>query len=177
LRIRPLTAEDLVNLPTRFQRNVLSTTLFAPNQVTVLGEKKQTFTFDHVFGPESSQRDIYDRCIKSMVDKFLEGFNVTILAYGQTSSGKTHTMGTADSLSSLPESRGIIPRSMATLFSYINSAQYKNRKFTMKVSFVEIYNEDLIDLLAECDDECKPQVLIREDSKGNIIWSGLQEIK
>ncbi|CAG8522752.1 8877_t:CDS:10 [Gigaspora rosea] len=178
LRIRPLTAEDLVNLPTRFQRNVLTTTLFAPNQVTVLqGEKKQTFTFDHVFGPESSQKDIYDRCIKSMVDKFLEGFNVTILAYGQTSSGKTHTMGTADNLTSPQESRGIIPRSMATLFSCINSAQYKNRKFTMKVSFVEIYNEDLIDLLAEGDDECKPQVLIREDSKGNIIWSGLQEIK
>ncbi|CAG8517269.1 19698_t:CDS:2 [Gigaspora margarita] len=178
LRIRPLTAEDLVNLPTRFQRNVLNTTLFAPNQVTVLqGEKKQTFTFDHVFGPDSSQKDIYDRCIKSMVDKFLEGFNVTILAYGQTSSGKTHTMGTADNLTSPQESRGIIPRSMATLFSYINSAQYKNRKFTMKVSFVEIYNEDLIDLLAEGDDECKPQVLIREDSKGNIIWSGLQEIK
>ncbi|CAG8558581.1 15910_t:CDS:2, partial [Racocetra fulgida] len=158
----PLTAEDLVNLPTRFQRNVLSTTLFAPNQVTVLGEKKQTFTFDHVFGPDSTQKDIYDRCIKT---------------YGQTSSGKTHTMGTADSSSSPPDSRGIIPRSLATLFSYINSAQYKNRKFTMKVSFVEIYNEDLIDLLAEGDDECKPQVLIREDSKGNIIWSGLQEIK
>ncbi|RIB11145.1 P-loop containing nucleoside triphosphate hydrolase protein, partial [Gigaspora rosea] len=86
-------------------------------------------------------------------------------------------MGTADNLTSPQESRGIIPRSMATLFSCINSAQYKNRKFTMKVSFVEIYNEDLIDLLAEGDDECKPQVLIREDSKGNIIWSGLQEIK
>ncbi|CAG8700627.1 11331_t:CDS:2, partial [Scutellospora calospora] len=132
LRIRPLTAEDLVNLPSRFQRNVLSTTLFAPNQVTVQTEKKQTFTFDHVFGPDSTQKDIYDRCIKSMVDKFLEGFNVTILAYGQTSSGKTHTMGTADSLSSPQETRGIIPRAMATLFSYINSAQYKNRKFTMK---------------------------------------------
>ncbi|CAJ0750488.1 11441_t:CDS:2, partial [Entrophospora sp. SA101] len=55
---------------------------------------------------------------------------------------------------------------------------YKNRKCTVKVSFVELYNEDLIDLLSEENDgENKPQLMIREDSKGNIIWSGLQEIK
>ncbi|CAG8557098.1 10197_t:CDS:2, partial [Acaulospora colombiana] len=177
LRIRPLTADDLVNLPSRFQRNILSTTPFAPNQVTVQAEKKQTYTFDHVFGPEAIQKDIYDRSVKNMVDKFLEGFNVTILAYGQTSSGKTYTMGTSDNTSSPPDERGIIPRSMTTLFSYINSAQYKNRKCSMKVSFVEIYNEDLIDLLADKEEESRPQVTIREDSKGNIIWSGLREVK
>ncbi|CAG8455777.1 7014_t:CDS:2 [Funneliformis mosseae] len=86
-------------------------------------------------------------------------------------------MGTSDNVSSDPESRGIIPRALYTLFSYINSTQFKSRKITIKVSFIEIYNEDLIDLLAEGDDENKPQVMIREDSKGNIIWSGLQEIK
>ena len=47
----------------------------------------------------------------------------------------------------------------------------------MKVSFVEIYNEDLNDLLVEGDEENRPQLIIREDSKGNIIWSGLQEVK
>ncbi|CAG8554395.1 7724_t:CDS:2 [Dentiscutata erythropus] len=177
LRIKPLTADDLVNLPSRFQRNVLSTTEFAPNQVIVHGEKKQTWTFDKVFGPESSQKDIYEQTVKSMVDKFLEGFNVTILAYGQTSSGKTYTMGTSNEYSQLSETKGIIPRSMATLFSYVNSTQFKSRKFVIKVSFVEIYNEDLIDLLAEGDYESRPSVTIREDSKGNMIWSGLQEIK
>nr|CAG8455431.1 776_t:CDS:2 [Entrophospora candida] len=178
LRIRPLTAEDMVNLPSRFQKNVLSTSRFAPNQVTVLGEKKQSFTFDYVFGADASQKDLYDVAVKNMVDKFLEGFNVTVLAYGQTSSGKTHTMGTADDSTKSSEEKGIIPRAISTLFSYINSAQYKNRKCTMKVSFVELYNEDLIDLLSEEEDlESKPQLMIREDSKGNIIWSGLQEIK
>ncbi|CAI2161616.1 2010_t:CDS:2 [Funneliformis geosporum] len=177
LRIRPLTQEDLITLPSRFQRNVISTSPFTPNQVIVHGDKKQSFSFDHVFGPESLQKEIYDRAIRNMVDKFLEGFNVTILAYGQTSSGKTHTMGTADNVASDQESRGIIPRALYTLFSYINSTQFKSRKITIKVSFIEIYNEDLIDLLAEGDDENKPQVMIREDSKGNIIWSGLQEIK
>ncbi|CAG8716722.1 714_t:CDS:2, partial [Racocetra persica] len=177
LRIKPLTTDDLANLPSRFQKNVLSTTQFAPNQVMVHGEKKQSWTFDKVFGPEASQKDIYDQIVKNMVDKFLEGFNVTILAYGQTSSGKTYTMGTSNEYSQLPESKGIIPRSMATLFSYVNSTQYKSRKFVIKVSFVEIYNEDLIDLLAEGDYESRPSVTIREDSKGNVIWSGLQEIK
>ncbi|CAG8432689.1 5671_t:CDS:2 [Diversispora eburnea] len=177
LRIRPLTAEDLIKLPSRFQKNILSLSPFSPNQVTVQAEKKLNFTFDHVFGTETAQKEIYEHSIKDVVDKFLEGFNVTILAYGQTSSGKTHTMGTSDNLSLPAESRGIIPRSLETLFTYINSAQYKNRKYVMKVSFVEIYNEDLIDLLAEGDEENRPQVTIREGAKGNIIWSGLQEIK
>ncbi|CAG8441188.1 13239_t:CDS:2 [Acaulospora morrowiae] len=177
LRIRPLTADDLVTLPSRFQRQILSTNPFTPNQVVVQAERKQNYTFDHVFGPEASQKEIYDRSVKHMVDKFLEGFNVTILAYGQTSSGKTYTMGTSDNSSLSADEKGIIPRSMTTLFSYINSAQYKNRKCTMKVSFVEIYNEDLIDLLADKEEESRPQVMIREDSKGNIIWSGLQEVK
>lgn len=109
---------------------------------------------------------------------FRKGYNVTILAYGQTSSGKTHTMGTNDNSSILPESKGIIPRAMETLFSLMNFSQYKTRQFTIKVSFIEIYNEELNDLLGEQNvDEDKPQVMIREDSKGNILWSGLQEIK
>ncbi|CAG8579760.1 2401_t:CDS:2 [Funneliformis caledonium] len=180
LRIRPLTSEDLANLPTRFQKSVLSTTPNAPNQVIVTNDKndkKQTFNYDYVFDPESTQKDVYDNAVLKLTDKFLEGYNVTILAYGQTSSGKTFTMGTSENGLIEPEAKGIIPRSISTLFSSIQSDQYKTRKFSMKVSFIEIYNEDLIDLFYEGDDESRPQVLIREDSKGNILWSGLQEIK
>ncbi|PKC06950.1 kinesin-domain-containing protein, partial [Rhizophagus irregularis] len=173
VRIRPITTQD--NLPTRFQRQVLTTS--APNQVVVQADKKQVFSYDYVFGPESTQQDVYDKAIVKLVDNFLEGYNVTILAYGQTSSGKTHTMGTADSHSIPPESKGIIPRAMQTLFSSMNSAHYKSRKFSLKVSFIEIYNEDLIDLLGESFGDSRPQVTIREDTKGNIIWNGLQEMR
>ncbi|RHZ75213.1 hypothetical protein Glove_216g122 [Diversispora epigaea] len=179
VRVRPLTEDDFVNIPTRFQKNVLFTSQFTPNQVTVIGEKKQTYTFDHVFGPEATQKEIFDKTVKGMVDKFTEGYNVTILAYGQTSSGKTHTMGTIYCSQSpqSPDLKGIIPRSMDALFTKINSEKYKKCKFTINVSFVEVHNEDLIDLLAEEGDyECKPQVMIREDTKGSIILSGLQEI-
>ncbi|CAJ0753386.1 21624_t:CDS:2, partial [Entrophospora sp. SA101] len=74
-------------------------------------------------------------------------------------------------------SKGLIPRAMSTLFSSINSVNYANRKYTLTVSFIEIYNEELIDLLGEEVGENRPQVTIREDSKGNILWSGLHEFQ
>ncbi|RIB19736.1 P-loop containing nucleoside triphosphate hydrolase protein [Gigaspora rosea] len=174
LRIRPLTEEDVRTLPPRFQRQVLSTPPQAPNQVIVSGEKKQSYNFDHVFNQETSQSEIFEKAVLKLIDKFIEGYNVTILAYGQTSSGKTYTMGTSDSSKIPADQKGIVPRAMRSLFDIINSPQYKSRKFQIKVSFIEIYNEDLIDLLGEGEG---PQVTIREDSKGHILWSGLQEIK
>ncbi|CAG8459131.1 17870_t:CDS:2 [Dentiscutata erythropus] len=177
LRIKPLTQDDLINLPARFQRQVISVSPFNPNQVVVDTEKRQLFQFDHVFAPEATQQEVYERAIGNMITKFLEGYNVTILAYGQTSSGKTHTMGTADDTTIPPESKGIIPRTMAALFSLVNSGQYKSHKFSIKVSFIEIHNEDLIDLLGEGNEEERPPVTIREDSRGNIYWTGLQELK
>ncbi|KAF9283797.1 hypothetical protein BGZ68_005086 [Mortierella alpina] len=118
-----------------------------------------------------------------MVDKFMEGYNVTIMAYGQTSSGKTYTMGTAapSSEDRGSSSEGIIPRAMSQLFQEARKPPpvypgYKvpPLKTTFRVSFVEIYNEDLIDLLAK--GEFRPPVTIREDAKGNIYWTGVQEI-
>ncbi|KAF0432829.1 kinesin-domain-containing protein [Gigaspora margarita] len=86
-------------------------------------------------------------------------------------------MGTANNHDIPSESKGIIPRAISTLFKTMNSSQLKSRKFSIKVSFIEIYNEDLIDLLGDNIGIDKPQVTIREDSKGNIIWNGLQEIR
>ncbi|EXX76693.1 Kip1p [Rhizophagus irregularis DAOM 197198w] len=176
VRIKPITDEDLEKLPTRFQRQVITTP--SPHQIVVEGEKRQFYHFDHVFPPETTQEEIYEKSVENLVDKFLEGYNVTILAYGQTSSGKTHTMGTADNSSIPYHNKGIIPRAIATLFHTMNtSSLYMNRKFSIKVSFIEIYNEDLIDLLGEGEGESRPQVMIREDSKGHIYWSGLQELQ
>ncbi|CAG8611144.1 2747_t:CDS:2, partial [Dentiscutata heterogama] len=166
LRIRPLTAEELVTLPAPLQKNILSTTPFTPNQVTVQGERKQSYMFDHVFGPEISQKEIYDRAVMNLVDKFLD-------AYGHASSGKTHTLGLPSDVSQSNESKGIIPRAMSTLFSCINSAQYKARKFVMRISFVEIHDNFLIDLLGDKDS----QALVREDSNNRIYWKNLKEIK
>ncbi|KAF8981072.1 hypothetical protein BGZ46_003309 [Entomortierella lignicola] len=153
-----------------------------PQQVAVVPLQRY-FTFDHVFGPNASQEEVYQGSVKRMVDRFMEGYNVTVMAYGQTSSGKTYTMGTAaqttENRGGLSE--GIIPRAMSQLFHEAKKPPpvypgYKlpPLKTTFRVSFVEIYNEDLIDLLVKGD--FRPPVTIREDAKGTIYWTGVQEI-
>lgn len=93
-----------------------------------------------------------------VVDSVLNGYNGTILAYGQTSSGKTHTM-LGEDIENL-EQRGIIPRMVAGFFDQI-SKQPEDIEFAMKVSFVEIYNEKIRDLL----DPKKSNLKIHENKK------------
>jgi len=79
------------------------------------------FSFDHVFDMQTTQKQIYDVAAKPIIDSVLEGFNGTIFAYGQTSSGKTHTM-TGPNVENV-EQQGIIPRMVRTVFTRIESAQ------------------------------------------------------
>jgi hypothetical protein len=113
----------------------------------------------------------------------LEGFNCTILAYGQTSSGKTHTMTgiDLDADPTDPENgMGIVPRAVATIFSRARELREERAgawNFSLKGSFIEIYNEDLLDLLAdETPGGNRRDVQIREDKHGHIIWDGLREV-
>lgn len=135
-----------------------------------------------MLGPEANQEDVYERAVQSLIPSFVEGYNTTILAYGQTSSGKSYTMGTtAPELDFvgpvLPVGTGIIPRAVTDIFADIERARRNSggrTTFGITVSFIELYNEDLLDLLADPSD-ARPLVQIRED-KGHIIWSGLREV-
>ena len=192
MRIRPPTEQEPAN---RFQKTVIhstsSTTLSVhstsrPTSSLSQSSTKQAFTFDRVINPDETQEDVYETT-ESLVGSFLTGFNSSIIAYGQTSSGKSYTMGTSDSLAistqTTPSSRddddsgrlGIAPRAIAVIFDKINEST-GTTTFVAKVSYIEIYNEDLIDLLVE-EGDARPAVTIREDKSGNIIWSGLKEIK
>ena len=91
----------------------------------------------------SEQKEVYDYAARPIIDSVLDGFNGTIFAYGQTSSGKTHTMQGPD-ISDI-EMKGIIPRMVKTVFSRIENAD-ENIEFTVKVSMCEIYNEKIKDL-------------------------------
>ena len=92
----------------------------------------------------------------------MEGFNGTIFAYGQTSSGKTHTMqGIIDDV----ELRGIVPRMVKTVFNRIENSS-ENMEFAVKVSFCEIYNERIKDLLDPKKDNLK---IHEEKQKGVYI--------
>uniref|UniRef100_A0A6I8PHU0 Kinesin-like protein n=1 Tax=Ornithorhynchus anatinus TaxID=9258 RepID=A0A6I8PHU0_ORNAN len=115
------------------------------NKTDSANEPPKTFTFDTVFGPESKQLDVYNLTARPIIDSVLEGYNGTIFAYGQTGTGKTFTM---EGVRAVPELRGIIPNSFAHIFGHIAKAEGDTR-FLVRVSYLEIYNEEVRDLLGK----------------------------
>merc|ERR1711892_528906 len=116
------------------------------------------FTFDTVFAPDVKQVDVYNRVARPIVNNVLEGYNGTIFAYGQTGTGKTFTM---EGDRTVPELKGIIPNSFAHIFGHIaKSGDEKN--FLVRVSYLEIYNEEVRDLLGK-DQNSRLEVKERPD--------------
>ena len=124
------------------------------------------FNFDRIFPPSSTQQDIYDFGVKGIIESVLDGYNGTVLAYGQTSSGKTYTMqGEMDE----ERRKGIIPRMINHVFKYIY--QNEGTDFMIKVSMIEIYQEKIRDLF-DCS---RNNLNIREDSIKGIYVDGASE--
>ncbi|XP_013195274.2 kinesin-like protein KIF3A [Amyelois transitella] len=106
-------------------------------------EPPRIYAYDAVFDSNTSQMDIYVQTASPIVEEVLKGYNGTIFAYGQTGTGKTYTMAGSNSA---PELRGIIPNSFAHIFSHIAKAK-DDVKFLVCVTYLEIYNEEVRDLL------------------------------
>ncbi|XP_039255944.2 kinesin heavy chain-like isoform X1 [Styela clava] len=123
-------------------------------QVT-FGSPSRTYTFDKVFNETTSQEQVYLAGAKPIVKDVLEGYNGTIFAYGQTSSGKTHTMEGILHDESL---QGIIPRIVEDIFNHIYTMD-ENLEFHIKVSYFEIYLDKIRDLL----DASKTHLSVHED--------------
>uniref|UniRef100_A0A7N6BPZ3 Kinesin-like protein n=1 Tax=Anabas testudineus TaxID=64144 RepID=A0A7N6BPZ3_ANATE len=113
------------------------------------------YVFDRVLPPNTSQEQVYDQCAKQIVKDVLGGYNGTIFAYGQTSSGKTHTM---EGKLHDPQLMGIIPRIAHDIFDHIYSMD-ENLEFHIKVSYFEIYLDKIRDLL----DVSKTNLSVHED--------------
>lgn len=122
------------------------------------GEPPKQFTYDRVFGPDTKQVDVYNDAARPIVNCVLEGYNGTIFAYGQTGTGKTFTM---EGVRTAPELRGIIPNSFAHIFGHIAKVAGDVR-FLVRVSYLEIYNENVRDLLGK-DQNAKLEVKERPD--------------
>ena len=174
VRIRPLTANELLSDAKQV--------FFSSQQDAIIYIENQNkqFTFDYVFGPDSTQEQIYSNSIVPLLDKFKNGFNTTIIAYGQTGSGKTFSMGTDKLVQSELQSDldGVIPRVIRSLFSCLSSTNNPTGfKYSVSTSFLELHNEDLVDLLNPRPKSAGSWggLLIREDSNGNIIWTGVRE--
>lgn len=125
------------------------------------------FGFDRVYGPESSQEDVYVESARSAVQNVLQGYNASIVAYGQTGTGKTYTMEGERT----GAGRGIIPRAIEDVFGYIQRDTGERCKFLVRASYLQIYNEVISDLL-------KPEsvnLVVREDRRRGVHVEGLSE--
>eukprot|EP01104_Vermistella_antarctica_P017093 TRINITY_DN5999_c0_g1_i1.p1 TRINITY_DN5999_c0_g1~~TRINITY_DN5999_c0_g1_i1.p1 ORF type:complete len:1108 (-),score=331.87 TRINITY_DN5999_c0_g1_i1:74-3397(-) len=133
------------------------------------GSRDEKFTLDQIFDPNTNQESVYDVVARNTINDVLRGYNGTIFAFGQTGSGKTFTMFGPDDCE-VPELLGIIPRCAAQIFETI-SQDTNNTEFTIKCSFLEIYMENVQDLL----NPAKKALRIRESKEKGIYVDGLTE--
>ena len=108
--------------------------------------QKHTFPFDRVYDINSTQEEVYTHTAKEAVLSTLEGYNATLLAYGQTGTGKTHTMEGFSYSGNDPE-RGIVPRAMEEIFRFIQNKSNPKSTFMVRTSYLQIYNDVITDLL------------------------------
>ncbi|KAI9667411.1 MAG: hypothetical protein M1821_000226 [Bathelium mastoideum] len=193
-------------IPQRFRGStceVTSSTTLAVESA----QGKKLFVFDRVFGEDVNQEGVWDY-LHDSINSFVQGYNVSILAYGQSGSGKSYTMGTTGPREQGDkEIQGIVPRAAAALFEKITGSrsrlsssgirtpsrlsshgiptlqslskqQPSDKNWQMKATYVEIYNEQLRDLLLpdSVPQTERPAVSIREDTKGRIILTGLRQV-
>ncbi|KAK3501775.1 putative kinesin-related protein [Neurospora crassa] len=118
-----------------------------------INRKVLPFEFDRVFAPSVHNEEIFDE-ISQLVQSALDGYNVCIFCYGQTGSGKTYTMSSPD---------GMIPRATHMIYDTITKLREKSWTYTMEGSFVEVYNEELNDLLDGSSNNSKKKLEIRHD--------------
>ena len=126
------------------------------------GKKEKRFTLDYIFPSNSTQETVFNYSVLPMVDSVMAGYNCTLFAYGQTGSGKTYSMeGVIDGDDRTHE--GLIPRMVREVFNRILNTDEDSVEFeyTIRVSFVEIYNEKLKDLLNPGGKELKIRFVLR----------------
>ncbi|KAF6124992.1 kinesin family member 27 [Phyllostomus discolor] len=164
VRIRPLLCKEVLH-------NHQVCVRVIPNTHQIIIGRDRVFTFDFVFGKNSTQDEVYNMCIKPLVLSLIEGYNATVFAYGQTGSGKTYTIGGGHVASVVEDKKGIIPRAIQEIFQ--NISENPSTDFKIKVSYIEVYKEDLRDLL-ELETSMK-DLHIREDEKGNTVIVGTKE--
>ncbi|KAL2211797.1 kinesin-domain-containing protein [Sarocladium strictum] len=157
-RVRPVLDEtegDQAKMAFPDEKTSAEIVMAGPEEKSSLGvvsRKSYPFEFDRVFVPGTQNEEIFGE-ISQMVQSALDGYNVCIFCYGQTGSGKTFTMSSPD---------GMIPRATHMIYDTITKLKEKSWTYTMEGSFIEVYNEDLNDLLTRSEEKSK-KLEIRHD--------------
>jgi len=140
------------------------------NELTLAGAgakgEPTTFAFDHCYGPDSTQEQVYEDLGGQILDFAFEGYNGTIFAYGQTGSGKSH------SIMGSPAQLGIVPRLSVELFERVRDAP-ASASFEVTATYAELYNEVIMDLLTPGNTGLK----IRQHVSSGIYVEGLTEVQ
>ena len=184
LRSRPLLSRELeesnyntiavttkdtvvITIPTEYIANGKGKYYFkGEKKIKVTKVKEATFKFDFAFDEKIDQAEVYRCTTANLVKQVINGYNATVYAYGATGTGKTYTMvGGGDNW-------GIMIRSISDLFKIINNEKEKN--YIIKISYVEIYNEIIKDLLADQSSRNRNQLEIRTDAQKGVILQGAE---
>ncbi|KAF2178536.1 kinesin-domain-containing protein [Zopfia rhizophila CBS 207.26] len=142
--------------------------------VSYKGREGGDYYYDNVFDTQDNNARVYDAAAKRLVRRVMEGYHGTVFAYGMTGTGKTFSMqGTATN-------PGVIPLAITDIFSYIRETPH--REFLLRVSYLEIYNEKIHDLLAgpvatglNGQPAAQEEIKLREDSKRGVYATPLKE--
>ena len=203
IRIRPFLQKELNNqaqlnysiknnktIPNNYQIDYNKSIFTIPNSSMLLlqdhrigGKVTKEFIFDKIFDENNNNYYIFENCIKDMIDNLIKGYNSTVLAYGITSSGKTHTIFGELNKKNIEGEKGIIFNSVNYLFHILKNNNNINNKnnncqinsYTLKASYLEIYNETVIDLLNKSSSQQKSNLMIVEDPIKGIYVPDLLE--
>ena len=141
---------------------------FSYDSKTITNSKtKEIISFDSILTPSMSNKDIFEKIIKQNIASLLKGINISIITYGQTGSGKTFIMK-----GDQKNNEGLITLSIKEVFNSLNNKDTCISKYTVKISYIEIYNENVNDLI----DNSKKNLEIKESSNKRIYVNNLSEI-
>ncbi|KAL7751905.1 Kinesin- motor protein [Sorochytrium milnesiophthora] len=182
LRCRPRNEREIrensamiLNVPSPSSTSTSATTSLKTKELQIRQQPNErasfkTYTFDRVFGPEATQETVYEDVAAPILHEVLAGYNCTIFAYGQTGTGKTHTMEGSLQMENGTYSAqaGIVPR---VLFKLFEALELQDVESSVKVSCIELYNEELRDLLSPNDTKLQ----IRDGAQKGLVV-GLEEV-
>jgi len=168
-RIRPLNQKETCQGDAEALHNLDNMSLDVPS----IG----SFAYDGVFAP-GEQEEVFEDC-RDLIQSVVDGHNVTIFAYGQTGAGKTYTMYGDGEKGCVPEKEGIAPRAIMELFQIISRIRH-NHTVTVTGSMVELYNNQLVDLLRPVPrrgsmSSSSPKLSVRQDRAGNMQVHEMKE--
>ena len=167
VRCRPMNSKEKA----QSSKNIIFTDIplhqVAITNPEALNEDPKSFTFNRSYDENTQQRLFYEDCCFSLVESVLQGFNATVFAYGQTGCGKSFTMQGPDNSHNM---RGVIPNSFNHIFEAIKGTT--DVQYLIRCSYLEIYNEEIRDLLVH-DHKTVPKCEIKEDPNKGIYVKNL----